>query len=57
MNWISFECGIMDIVNAAKIDNADDLQKFADNLHQHIEIALQDFAYDSGFGDDYEPSY
>lgn len=56
-DWLKFEILIMDIAEQEKIDNAKDLQNFADELHTHIEVALQDHADDNGFGDDYYPSY
>lgn len=56
-DWLGFEVMIMDMAEQEKIDNAKDLQEFADELHNHIEVALQDYAEDTGFRDDYEPSY
>ena len=55
--WLNFEIFVMDIAEREKIDNAKDLQELADELHTHIEVALQDHANDFGFGDDYYPSY
>ena len=53
--WLNFECSIMDM--AEGIDNPTELEELADNLHQHIENALIDYADDNGFGDDYSPCY
>lgn len=56
-NWLEFECQIMDMAELESIKTADELEKFADQLHMHLESALEDYAYDNGFGDDYEPLY
>lgn len=56
-NWLDFEIFIMDLAESYKIDNAKDLQNLADDLHTHVEIALEDYADDYDFRDDYEPSY
>lgn len=56
-DWLQFEILIMDIAEREKIDNAKDLQELADEFHIHVEKALQDYADDYGFRDDYEPSY
>ena len=48
---------IMDKADEDKIDNAKDLQRLAEDFHNHIEIAMQDFADDNGFGDDYDPVF
>ena len=55
--WLNFEIMVMDIAEREKINNATDLEEFADELHTHIEVALQDYADDNGFRDDYVPSY
>lgn len=55
--WLNFEVMVMDIAEREKINNAKDLEEFADELHTHIEVALRDYADDNGFRDDYDPSY
>lgn len=55
--WLSFEIMIMDIAEELKIKDADSLYKFCTKLHEHIETALQDYADDMGFGEDYVPQF
>lgn len=55
--WLRFEIMIMDIAEELKIKDADSLYEFSTNLHEHIETALQDYADDMGFGEDYEPQF
>lgn len=56
MNWIEFECMIMDWAEEDDHNDKKSLESFADHLHQHVEIALQDYADESEIYD-YEPSY
>ena len=55
--WLRFEIMIMDIVEELNINDADSLSDFSTDIHEHIEIALQDYADDMGFGEDYEPQF
>ena len=55
--WLQFECMVMDKADEDKINNAKDLQRLSEEYHNHIEMAMQDFAQDNGFGDDYDPLY
>lgn len=54
MNFLEFDCYIMDM--AEGITDHTRLTLFSDRLHQHIEIALQDYASDHDITD-YEPNY
>lgn len=56
MTWIEFELIIMDWAEDEKLEDTRELELFADDLHQHIEIALSDYADDNDI-EDYEPSY
>lgn len=55
--WLRFECMIMELAEKLKLKDADSLHKFSTELHEHIEIALQDYADNEGFGKDYEPQF
>lgn len=54
MNWLEFECMIMDCAEEEKRNDKKSLEFFAEQLHHHIEIALMDYADDNDI-DDYEP--
>ena len=60
-NGLSFEIYIMDLIEAYKSDltSASDLNDFSEDLHQRIEMAIQDYIYDDENLDidDYEASY
>lgn len=56
MDWLSFECSVMDNADEEKVENLKQLQDFADQLHQHIEIAMDDYANDHNLGE-YEWMY
>ena len=47
----------MDLAEELNIKDADSLSDFSAALHEHIEIALQDYADDTGFGEDYMPQF
>lgn len=53
MNWIEFECLIMDIAEAEGCDNSKSLTNLSQKLHDHLENALLDYATDNGI-EDYE---
>ena len=60
-NGLSFEIYIMDLIEAYKSDltSASDLNDFSEDLHQRIEMAIQDYIYDDENLDidDYEAPY
>ena len=60
-NGLSFEIYIMDLIEAYKSDltSASDLNDFSEDLHQRIEVAIQDYIYDDENLDidDYEAPY
>ena len=53
---LEFEILIDDMCEREEIESAEDLEKFADNLHNIIENALRDYASDHDI-EDYEPCY
>ena len=58
----NFELSVMDLMDAYsdKLKTAEAVQDFSDDLHQHLEIAIQDMLLDGFNGidpDDYEPAY
>ena len=57
IEWLRFEIMIMDIVEELNINDADSLSDFSAELHEHIETALQNYADDMGFGEDYESQF
>lgn len=56
MNWLEFELMIMDSIEESGLRDPEKIRDFSDDLHQHIEIAVQDYCYDLGI-EDYEPIY
>ena len=56
MNWLEFECMIMDLCDENNIKTTEGLQRLSEFFHEHIEIALMDYAYDNKI-EDYEPNY
>jgi len=56
---LSLELYIMELCEALKPKSCEDLEVFADQIHQHVEIAIEDFISDSENLniDDYEPRY
>ena len=60
-NGLSFEIYIMDLIEAYKSDltSASDLNDFSEDLHQRIEMAIQDYIFDDENLDidDYEAPY
>ena len=57
MKNYEFELLIMDMCYEKKIKDAETLKNFSDDLHQSLELAIEDYANDNEFGDDYEPNY
>ena len=55
-DWLRFECSILSMIEDERIDTGRDLSNLADEFHQHIELAFQDWAEDEGI-EDYVPSY
>ena len=60
-NGLSFEIYIMDLIEAYKSDltSASDLNDLSEDLHQRIEMAIQDYIFDDENLDidDYEAPY
>jgi len=56
---LSLEIYIMDLCEALKPKSCADLENFADEVHQHVEIAIQDYIDDDENLklDDYDPRY
>ena len=56
MRWLEFELMIMDSLDEEQVKSVEELQELADDYHNHIERAFQDWASDNGL-DDYSPMY
>ena len=56
MNWIAFKVMIEDMCEEENIKTAKELEEFSEELHQHLENGLLDYASDNGI-DGYEPNY
>lgn len=56
-DWLKFEVYIAEVLENLKVDSGSDLTDVAQELHYHIESAIQDYAYDENIIDDYEASY
>ena len=58
-NGLSFDIYIMDLIEAQKPKSAKDLIDFSEDLHQRMEMAIQDYIFDDENLDidDYEAPY
>lgn len=56
MNYIEFELMVMDMIADHEIKDADKLRDLSDQLHQSLELAVEDYALDEGI-EDYIPVY
>lgn len=56
-DWMKFELYIMDFLTELDINSGSDLSDIAEQLHEHMETAIQDYANDEDIYDDYEPTY
>lgn len=56
MNIIEFELTVMDMIYKKNIKDADGLRDFSDQLHQSLELAVEDYALDEGI-ENYIPVY
>ena len=58
-NGLSFDIYIMDLIEAQKPKSAKDLIDFSEDLHQRVEMAIQDYIFDDENLDidDYEAPY
>lgn len=56
---LNFEILVMNLCEAAKPKSCVDLEDISEDLHQRIEIAIQDYIYDNENLniDDYNPLY
>lgn len=54
-DFIEFELLVYEMIPEG-IKDVEDLQNFADDLHQHLEVAVEDYARDGGI-EDYIPVY
>lgn len=56
---LRLEIYVMDLCEKLKPKSCTDLENLADEIHQHVEIAIQDYVYDDENLniDDYNPSY
>lgn len=55
-NRMSFELYVMDLAEQQGCKTARDYMRFAEELHEAVENAVQDMCMDYGI-EDYEPSY
>ena len=54
--YIEFELVVMDFAEAHEVKTKDDLEQLSAELHEHLEIAMQDYAMDYEI-EDYDPQY
>lgn len=54
---LSFELYVMDLCEEIKPTRAEDLSIISDELHQHIEIAIEDYISSEGLEGEYESQY
>lgn len=54
---LEFELSVANFVDSIEPTTVEELEKLADTLHQHVEIAIMDYADDEGWGDEYSPMY
>lgn len=52
---LSLKIFIMDLLEALKPDSAEKLQTLSQDIHEHIEIAIQDHCENLPFWNEYEP--
>ena len=51
-----YELGILDMAEIYEVKTAEELERFSQMLHEHLEIALQDHAEYLHI-EDYDPQY
>ena len=56
MSLIEFELAAMDMAEVLEVKTKDDLEWLSAKLHEHLEIAMEEYAMD-GEIEDYEPQY
>lgn len=54
---LAFEISIADFVESVQPTTVESLEDLSDTLHQHLEVAMQDYANDKGWADEYSPAY
>lgn len=54
---VEFEIGIMDLADEFKVENAEELSRFSSMLHESMEGAILDYAFDQHWDEDYEAQY
>lgn len=54
---LNFDIYIMDLCEELKPQKAEDLNEFSEDLHQRIEMAIEDFITDTGLSGEYESQY
>lgn len=52
---IHLEIFVMDLIKALEPKDAEELQDISEELHQHIEIAIQDQCEEYEYWKEYEP--
>lgn len=53
---VQFELAVMDFAESYEVKTKASLEWFSVTLHEHLEIAMQDYAMDEGI-EDYDPQY
>lgn len=56
-DWLDFEIYIGDLLERQEIKSGSDLQNISEELHEHIEYALSDYADDNNLSEDYTPMF
>lgn len=54
---LSFDIYIMDLCEKAKPTKADDLEDLSEDLHQRIEMAIDDYISDNQLEGEYDSQY
>ena len=57
INSLNLEMFLNDLLDELDIKTGKELSEAGEDLHDILENALQDFAYDNNLSDDYESSY
>ena len=53
---VKFELAVMDFAESCEVKTKASLEWFSATLHEHLEIAMQDYAMDEEI-EDYDPQY
>lgn len=57
-NGLNFDIYVMDLCEIINPQKASDLNNFSEDLHERVEMAIQDYIYDNGLNlDEYNGAY